>query len=252
MGSRKTGSMDMAGQDYMALIGLDCSSALTGDALHAFRDGLSRVHVPDVVDGNPGVIRGTSYERISSDPNYESTPRWLALYHLSTLDSLEAYGARLAGESGDGCGDQQWSAVRGDYTWRLLWRRTEPADSAIGVDSAPYLRLVGTDLPATDAAVDLEEFHRFYTQTHLPQVVRFRQYLRGARYELHRDLGHPAPGGPGFLAAYEGDEACLPPPGQGTAAEPQPELTVGPAVWQRRKVRWYSMFRRISSYVREA
>lgn len=240
----------MADSGFMAIIGFDTASALTDNEVDAFREGLGQVHLADVVDANFGVIGGRAYKLVESDASYERAPGWLTLYEMDGLDALEAFSARLDRVSRGECGYRHWTDVQRVYRWRLLWRGIGPADRGVALSSKPYLRLVGTDLPSTTATEDLEEFDRFYSETHMPEVMVLRQYVRGSRYKLHRDLGHPPPGAPQFVAAYEGDEASRSGNGRPAGARTQRELTAGPPVWASRKVRWYSMFGSISSYQR--
>jgi hypothetical protein len=101
--------------------------------------------------------------------------------------------------------------------------------------------------PDVDEA-GLRQFNDFYTNTHVPEVVSTSKFFRGTRYELYRDLRHPAPGAPRFLAVYEGDEVAIrtraerkADPGKG------PQLSSGPPAWESHDTLWRLMYRRLES-----
>src|SRR5713101_1425483 len=107
--------------------------------------------------------------------------------------------------------------------------------------SSPFMYWVGMNTtPDTDATA-LAEFSRFYSKTHLPEVVASNPgFVRGSRYELLQ----PDPRGdfgPRWLAVYEMDgEAAA--DGYITRndglPEGRPRYTPGPAAWRQTETRW--------------
>ena len=97
----------------------------------------------------------------------------------------------------------------------------------------------------------LAQFDEFYTNTHVPEVVRNGNWLRGTRYELFREFTHPDPACPRFLAVYEGDEQAMQTraerranPGSG------PRSSKGPAVWEAHDTTWRLIYKRIDSWAK--
>src|SRR5947208_1010162 len=73
--------------------------------------------------------------------------------------------------------------------------------------SYPFMYWVGMHTaPDTDEAA-LAEFNEFYTNIHVPEVMAYRGFCRGTRFELYREFRHPQPGCPRFCAIYEADKA---------------------------------------------
>jgi hypothetical protein len=105
------------------------------------------------------------------------------------------------------------------------------------------------DVPEGTSAKDLAGFNRFYTETHVPEVVAAGDFLRGHRFELLKGLRHPEPGSPQFLAVYEGEEKSLETRRE-RAANPNSgtPLSTGPPAWEAHETAWRLMYRRIDSW----
>jgi hypothetical protein len=114
----------------------------------------------------------------------------------------------------------------------------------------PYMYWVGMNTAPDTSADELAEFQRFYSQTHLSEVVASNPgFVRGARYEL-LDPDPRGDFGPRWLAVYEMDgEAAA----RGYAerndgpAEGRPRYTPGPAAWSRTQGMWRMIWRGVSS-----
>jgi hypothetical protein len=144
-------------------------------------------------------------------------------------------------------GPSLWQRYEG--WWRLIWHRLVPGEGDLGSAGAPYLFLVGMDVPAGTSAQDLQDFSDFYTNTHVPEVVALGDFLRGSRFELRNDLRHPAPGSPQFLAVYEGEEKALETRARrATSPEAESPLSSGPPAWEAHVTAWRLMYRRIDCW----
>ncbi len=123
-------------------------------------------------------------------------------------------------------------------TWSLLYRQLVETTSRTTDPYAIYLLGVNPPPDATDA--ELEEFNRFYTEVHLPEVAERRHALRAVRYELAHELRPPYQGSPRFLAVYEVDEV--------SAADRRhvgPKYSAGPPVWQEHTTPWRLWYHRL-------
>ena len=45
----------------------------------------------------------------------------------------------------------------------------------------------------------LVEFNKFYSKTHVPEVLAYREFCRDMRFEFSREFRHPRPGVPQVL-----------------------------------------------------
>jgi hypothetical protein len=114
----------------------------------------------------------------------------------------------------------------------------------------PFMYWVGMNTAPDTSAADLADFDRFYSQTHVPEVVANNPgFVRGTRYELLE----PDPRGdfgPRWLAVYEMD-------GEAAArtyaerndgpADGRPTYTPGPAAWSRTESVWRMIWRGVSA-----
>jgi len=97
---------------------------------------------------------------------------------------------------------------------------------------------------------EVEEFSRFYSDTHLAEVVAGNPgFVRGTRYEL----AMPDPRGdfgPRWLAVYDLDTEAA---AQAYAArndgppEGRPQYTARPAAWQQAQTRWRMLWRPVAA-----
>jgi len=235
----------------MYWVGMNTPAGGSDDELTEFNDFYSNVHVREVVSSNPGFIRATRYELLEQDARGDFGPRWLAIYEMDSEDAASTYVARHDGPP-EGrprytAGPSLWRRYEG--WWRLIWHRLVPNEGDLGSAGAPYLFLVGMDVPAGISSQDLKDFSEFYTNTHVPEVGALGDFLRGSRFELRSDLKHPAPGSPQFLAVYEGEEKALATPAR-RAANPSAvsPLSSGPPAWEAHVTAWRLMYRRIDSW----
>jgi hypothetical protein len=146
-------------------------------------------------------------------------------------------------------GPAAWQSYQG--WWRLLWRRIAPAEGEISAAVAPYLYFVGMNVPPDTDEAGLTDFDRFYTLTHVPEVVEANRFLSGARYELYRELRHPEPGAPRFLAVYEANDDSLQARRQRAAdSASAPALSSGPPAWEAHDTLWRLLYRRLDSWTK--
>jgi hypothetical protein len=235
----------------MYWVGMNTPANASDAAMAEFNDFYSNVHVREVVRNNPGFIRATRYELHEQDARGAFGPRWLASYEMDSEAAVSLYLERNdgppAGRPSYTPGPSVWQHYEG--WWRLVWHRLVPEQGELGAAGAPYLFLVGMDVPAETGPQDLDDFNDFYTHTHVPEVVALGDFLRGSRFELRRDLRHPKPGAPRFLAVYEGDDLALKTRAR-RAASPVAEspLSSGPPAWEAHSTAWRLLYRRLDSW----
>lgn len=241
----------MTNAPYMYWVGMNTPADASDAEVAEFNDFYSNVHVHEVVSSNPGFIRATRYELEEQDARGDYGPRWLAVYEMDGEDAASTYIRR---NDGPPEGRPQYSPgpslwQRYEAWWRLIWHRLVPEKGDLGSAAAPYIYLVGMDVPAGTSAEDLKDFSDFYTNTHVPEVVALSDFLRGSRFELKSDLRHPAPGSPRFLAVYEADDRALATRAE-RAANPGAgsPLSSGPPAWEAHATAWRLMYRRIDSW----
>jgi len=241
----------MTNAPFMYWVGMNTPVDGSDAELAEFNDFYSNVHVHEVVGANPGFIRATRYELHEQDARGDFGPRWLAVYEMDGEAAATAYVERNDGPP-EGRpqytpGPSLWQ--RYQPWWRLIWDRFVPKEGDLGSAGAPYLFLVGMDVPKDTSAKDLADFNEFYTNTHVPEVVAAGDYMRGSRFELRNGLRHPEPGSPQFLAVYEGDERAIASRAK-RAANPAPpgSFSSGPPAWEAHITAWRLLYRRIGSW----
>jgi len=241
-------------------VGMDTPADVDVTAFNAFYD---KVHVPEVLAKNPGLLRATRYELLVQDARGDFGPRWLAAYEMEDEAAARGYEQR---NDGPAEGRPVYTPGLHDFqptiTWRLLWRQIFATGSSGG---APHgIFIVGMNVPPETTPEGLAVFNAFYSNIHVPEVMQWGGYARGLRFELMREFAHPAPGSPRFLAIYEGDakateasqQRATAPRSQPSSAaissgqRPQPgsaSFTSGPPTWEQHDTRWRLVYRRMAS-----
>ena len=237
----------MGSAPLMYWVGMNTPQNASETEVEQFNRFYTETHLDEVLRNNPGFLRATRYELCEPDPRGDFGPRWLAIYEMQDEDAAKLYIARndspeRANASAYTPGPPLWGQAQ--LVWRLLWKRLAPLEGELCGAESPYLSFVGMNPGETDAA-GLQAFNDFYTNIHVPEVVQRNRFLRGHRYELYRELRHPEPGAPRYLAAYEGDETSLP-LGSAGPQSGQP-LTKGPSAFLGRNTLWRLKYRRLSS-----
>ncbi len=241
----------MGNAPYMYWVGMNTQPNTSASDLADFNDFYSNTHMKEVVASNPGFIRATRYELLEQDARGAFGPRWLAMYEMESREAADGYIARNDGPTEGrptySPGPAAWQNYEG--WWRLLWHRLVPETGELGAAGAPYIFMVGMDVPEGTDQQGMDEFNAFYTETHVPEVVAAGSFLRGTRYELHRELRHPEPGSPHFLAVYEGDEKCIEVrKSRAAGTSPAPKLSSGPPAWEAHETAWRLVYPRIDSH----
>ena len=241
----------MANAPFMYWVGMNTQPDTSDSDLADFNDFYSNTHVKEVVAANAGFIRATRYELLEQDARGVFGPRWLAVYEMENREAADLYIKRNdgppEGRASYSAGPAAWQRYEG--WWRLLWRRLVPESGELGAGAALYIYMVGMDVPAGTDQQGLNEFNDFYTKTHVPEVVAAGSFLRGTRYELYRELRHPEPAAPRFLAVYEGDEKSLETRAGRVSGSAKPApLSSGPPAWEGHVTAWRLMYRRLDSY----
>jgi hypothetical protein len=127
----------------------------------------------------------------------------------------------------------------------MIWRRLASCGTANQPPHSIYM--VGMNVPPDTDAAGLAEFNEFYTNIHVPEVMAYRGFCRGTRFELYREFRHPQPGCPRFCAIYEADKATTE-ANQQRRDTPQPgrsPLSSGPPTWEKHDTLWRLTYRRI-------
>ena len=244
----------MANAPFMYWVGMNTPSDVSPADLADFNGFYSNVHASEVIGANPGFMRATRYELCEQDARGDFGPRWLAVYEMDSNKAADLYVERNDGPPEGrptySPGPVAWQRYEG--WWRLMWHRLVPEAGELGAGAAPYIFMVGMDVPEDTNAQGLQEFNDFYTQVHVPEVVSVSRFLSGTRYELYRDFRHPEPGSPSFLAVYEADEDSIKARAE-RAANPgaATPLSKGPPTWEGHVTAWRLLYRRIDSRVRE-
>ena len=236
---------------YLLVVGVDLpQDGLDEVDLAAFNDSYSQIHVPDVVEANPGFMRGTRYELIQPDPRGDLGPQWLAAYELADRAAADGYLQRAAQPGPGQAARRDWADYGRTVRWRVLWRRHEDFRGAIGPWGRPYLFVIGMDVPSGTDAAGLAAFNEFYSRAHVPQVVQALGYVQGLRFQRLHSFVHPEPGCPQFMATYDGDEEAI--RRQVAGVPPDAIQMEGPDAWNNRHTQWRLVYRRVSSYARAA
>jgi len=243
----------MADAPFMYWVGMNTAADTSPEELSKFNDFYSNTHMREVVANNPGFTRATRYELCEPDPRGDLGPRWLAVYEMDSEDAAKGYIARNDGPSDDRPkympGPAAWQTFQ--PWWRLLWGRFAPKQGELGAGGAPYLYFVAMNVPVDTDDKGLQEFNDFYTNIHVPEVVKMSDFVRGHRYQLCREFLHPAPGCPGFLAVYDADENSLKTRAEiranpGSRGHP----SSGPPAWEAHDTLWRLLYRRIDSWAK--
>lgn len=236
----------------MYWVGIDTAADASPDDLARFNDFYSNTHIREVVANNPGFRRAIRYERHEQDARGDFGPRWLAVYEMDSLAAAQGYITRNDGPA-EGRpvytpGPPAWESKT--TRWRILWHRLVPEQGSLGPDAAPYVFMVGMNVPPATSAAGLQEFNDFYTRIHVPEVVQAGKFLSGTRFELLRELLHPAPGAPRFLAVYEGDDAAMKLRAERDSSGATPGLSSGPPTWEAHDTLWRLVYRRLDVWER--
>lgn len=149
-----------------------------------FHDWYDRVHVPDRLR-IPGVESARRYQL-----DDDRQPEWLALYDLNQLDVLERPDYRALRLHRSAHEELVMSRLQ------VLDRRIYQVISARGApahDGSPVL-LANWMTPRPN---DVEQFHSWYENEHIPQLLAIPGWLRVRRFQLVEG------GGPRFLALHD-------------------------------------------------
>jgi hypothetical protein len=242
----------MADAPFMYWVGMNTQPDTSAEELAKFNDFYSHTHVPEVVANNPGFIRATRYELQDPDPRGNFGPRWLVIYEMDGEQAAQTYLDRNdgppEGRPSYTAGPAAWQSYEG--WWRLIWHRLVPGHGELAAGGAPYLYFVAMNVPPDTDARGLQEFNDFYTNIHVPEVVAMSAFRSGIRYELHRDLRHPEPGAPRFLAVYEADETSRQRMAERRANPGGFKLSSGPPAWEAHDTLWRLWYRRLDSYAK--
>ncbi len=229
--------------DYMYWVGIDTDSNASEADLAAFNEFYAQVHFPEVLRANPGFVSATRYQLETPDPRGDFGPTWLAVYGIRDLSGAERYAAR----------EKDASAERPRYTpgpalwktmsprWRMIWRQVFALGSRASAPDSIFM--VGMDTAEGASGQDVEDFNKYYSDTHLPEVLDNGKYGAGTRFERYESFLHRRPEGcPQFCAVYEGA-------GNGVTGPPSGPPTPGPTAWENRDTRWRLRYRRVSDSV---
>lgn len=231
------------GASYMYWVGVDTDPAATDEQIAEFNNFYTQVHLPEVLELNPGFTAAARYRLEGPDARGDLGPTWLTVYSISDSAGVERYVTRekdpAQGRPKYTPGPGLWKTM--SPRWRLIWAQT----FAFGSPAMPpeSIFMVGMDAAEGASAQELQEFDEYYSGTHVPEVVQNGKYPAATRFELQEAFMHRRPdSAPRFCAVYEGESAPMtgPPPGP-----PSP----GPAAWEKRDTKWRLRYRRVGDLV---
>lgn len=223
------------GSPFLYWIGLDTDPGASATAVADFNRFYDEIHVPEVLSHNRGFTHAARFRLEVPDARGDLGPMWLAVYAVANESAAEQYLAREGDPSRLRTpytpGPALWKGM--SVRWRLVWERV----LGLGTPGRmpDQLFVVGMDPAPESTAADLAQFEKFYSDTHLPEVVNNGGFAAGTRLRLRRELMHPAPGSPRFGAVYEGIQAT-----QGTQLG---QYSSGPPSWEGRDTRWRLRYR---------
>jgi hypothetical protein len=232
---------------YMYWVGMNTKPSADPAAIKELSKFYSYTHLPEVVAGNPGFVRGARYELAEPDPRGDFGPRWLAMYEMSDEAAAHGYIKRNDGPPEGKPVYSEWPPARNDVEtkWRMIWRQI----AAAGKSSQPphSIFMVGMNVPPGTTADELKQFNEFYTNIHVPEVMEHGSYPHATRWELLREFQHPEPGCPQFCAIYEADETATEANRKRRADPnaPRGKVTAGPPVWEGHITLWRLVYRLI-------
>jgi hypothetical protein len=230
---------------FMYWVGMDTDPRTTPEALAEFNHFYSTTHVHEVIAAHPGFEGVSRYELLDPDPRggEHAGPRWLAVYGMADEAAAEQY---LKDNARPWLHRKQyspWPAARrkAKTVWRMIWRQVSTAGSTDQLPESIFL--VGMNVPQQTTDAELADFNRFYTETHVPEVMTYGGYARGTRVEVHRAFAHPDPGCPRFCAIYEADAQAT--EQRAARREARGTLSSGPPAWEAHDTLWRLVYRRI-------
>ncbi|WUH98901.1 hypothetical protein OHR68_36225 [Spirillospora sp. NBC_00431] len=237
--------------EFLYWIALDFGSSDPAD-LARFNRFYEETHIPEVLDRYPGFVSAHRYALQLPDPRGDFGGGYLAAYEVEDEEAVAAY---LAGTTAPGGTRPPYSndpPLWPDlltHRWRVVYEKVAETAPSTGAPGAIYI--IGIDPPAGLTGDELAEFEEFYTNVHMPEATAVGGFSRGTRYTVRRELEHPDPGCPRYLAVYE--------QAGGTDEESRATLrtlvestdwTPGPASWPKKTTPWRLWYRHISAIPR--
>jgi hypothetical protein len=230
---------------FMYWVGMDTDPRATPEALAEFNAFYSGTHVHEVIAAHPGFVGVSRFELLDQDPRggLHQGPRWLAAYAMQDQTAADQYMKDNARPWLHRKRYSPWPAARrkAKTTWRMIWRQLASVGSAANPPDSIFL--VGMNVPERTGDADLADFNRFYTETHVPEVMAYGGYARATRFELFQAFAHPEPGCPRFAAVYEADAAATEQRQERRSSRGQ--LSSGPPAWEAHETTWRLVYRRI-------
>lgn len=191
---------------------------------------------PNIAELDPDLAVGHRYELLAPDRHRAFGSKFITTFDFRDEQSAQGWTAQKERLFDSSALPALPTGLA--VQWALLYRYlTETGPSLV----RPYaIYVVGVDPPSGMDASELAEFNEFYTNVHVPEVVRRRHCLRATRYELDRELLHPHEGSPQFLAVYEVDERAA-----RVTSHVGGGYSRGPAVWNRHTTPWRLWYRQL-------
>ncbi|MBT2208076.1 MULTISPECIES: DUF4286 family protein [Actinomadura] len=232
--------------EFLYWISLDFAGSEPAD-LARFERFYNETHVPEVLSRYPGFRVAHRFSLQIPDPRGDFGGGYLAAYEVEDEQAVEKYiaGTTAPGGTRPPYSDDPplWPDLL-THRWRVVYEKVSETGPSTGDPGSIYI--IGIEPPA-DVGDELAEFDEFYTGVHLPEAVAIGGFSRGSRYTLRRELEHPAPGCPRFLAVYE----------QADGSDEQARATLrtlidsdgwtpGPASWTRKTTPWRLWYRHIA------
>ncbi len=228
---------------YTYWIGIDTDAEAAESEVDEFNRFYDEVHVPEVLEANPGMTGVSRFELDRPDPRNDFGPRWLAAYQLADEKAAEGYLRRNSPGATDQPvytdGPDLWTTMH--RRWRMIWERRFVMEVADRSGEPPRsVMLIGMNPMAGASEEQIDAFNQFYNETHLGEVLDWGRFDCATRFELRTGLLHPGDGPPRYCAAYE---IAGPNPWEDGGSSAPAQRSPGPKAWEGRDTLWRLVYR---------
>jgi hypothetical protein len=174
----------------------------------------------------PGFGRAYRYRALDGEK-----PSWLALYELDRPDVIDSPEYKALGANAS---DRDKAVGAGLATLDRRVYEQISEDGSPAARPAPVILAVAMSVPAGGE----DDLAAWYTEEHIPMLLRVPGWRRIRRFRLTRTLDRPGPGGPDFLSLHElaGPEVLEDPDYRAAVSTPWRDRVVASALWRERRV----------------
>ena len=174
----------------------------------------------------PGFGRACRYRALDGEK-----PSWLALYELDRPDVIDSPEYKALGANASDR-DRAVGARLATLDRRVYEQISEDGTAAGG--PAPVILAVAISVPEGSE----DDLAAWYTEEHIPMLLRVPGWRRIRRFRLTRTLDKPGPGVPDFLSVHElaGPEVLEDPGYRAAVSTPWRDRVVASALRRERRV----------------